>query len=839
MIINAINKFCAKHGPLTYTFIGVVIIIPFVFLYGDFGGALQGGSSRNPVMGKLYDRNFTRKEFLQHLQSIRISYYLEYQRYLPANNDQVLKALSQEILNRIRALHKAKKLGLDKVTSQEIQEKILNYKVFLENDEFDRSKFNKFRDEFLKLEKVSAQAFDQIVKENIIVERLEKQITESIISPDIEARASYVENFTKCNAQVSTFYSYKYMTEVEVNEEEVEEYFNKNLETTYRVPEQKQIQAVVFDANTYLESSEIAEEKLKEYYETNKQKNYAKKQIHLKHILVKTDPDDSEEVKLEKKAKLRDVVKNIKDQGSFDDLAEAHSEDDVTAEDGGDLGFMDLQFIRNQYGPNFEEKVTNLKLEDVSHVIESSVGFHIVQKIGERDIVPFSEVKDQINTVLKRQRDEKEAKKYYDTNKEEEYSNEEVHARHILLKFEPADTEEVKKEKREKLETILKEAREKKNFYELAKLHSEDPSNANKGGDLGYFTRGKMVKPFEDAAFTMKKGEISEIIETQFGYHIIEKIDERKVQPFSDVKEDIIRVQQQEKKDKAKAIAVEKATRFAIGVHSALENVPKDQKAKAFVDFCRQVDKDKEAVIPFESGFFTAEDYAIPKIPGATTKLIKEAVTLNLDNPLSEVIESGDFYYVCCWQASKDSYLPEFKEKDSKKDTLVLSKQAKKAERDLKNEKAIVKAKEECRKAYEEIHAKLESKIPFEEAKGEVAFSPTGEFSLSQGPRVANKELIQNEAKKTAPNTLVPPKDIANGAILIFIENHILPTDEEYDNIKSYWIPQFQYQQQQAALQNYYKELEKESNTQISEEWQFLFETLPEDGADTDSVDAT
>ena len=138
----------------------------------------------------------------------------------------------------------------------------------------------------------------------------------------------------------------------------------------------------------------------------------------------------------------------------------------------------------------------------------------------------------------------------YETNKESEYSNEEVHARHILIKVDPSDSDEVKAEKRERLENILKDARDGEDFYKLAKLHSEDDSNSDKGGDLGYFGRGRMVKPFEEMAFSMNVREISDIVETQFGYHIIEKIDERDMQPFSEVKSDIIRNLKQERKDK-------------------------------------------------------------------------------------------------------------------------------------------------------------------------------------------------------------------------------------------------------------------------------------------------
>ena len=232
---------------------------------------------RDPKIGEIYGKTITRKFFLDHLQAVRINFYLDYQRYLSTNNDQVVKALSPEVLNRMRALYKAKQLGIDRVTPDEIQEKILNYRVFQKDGEFDRSNFDEFRDNFLRAERLSAQDFDQIIKDNIVVDRIEKQITESIIVPQTEARAFYVENYTKCNAHVSTFYSYKYQSEIEVSEEEVEQYFNENLESKYRVPEQRQIQVVAFDSKKHLEIETIEDEKLKAYYDENKSADYSKK----------------------------------------------------------------------------------------------------------------------------------------------------------------------------------------------------------------------------------------------------------------------------------------------------------------------------------------------------------------------------------------------------------------------------------------------------------------------------------------------------------------------------------------------------------------------------------
>jgi peptidyl-prolyl cis-trans isomerase C len=119
-----------------------------------------------------------------------------------------------------------------------------------------------------------------------------------------------------------------------------------------------------------------------------------------------------------------------------------------------------------------------------------------------------------------------DVKKFYDENPQSFAVPDQVHAAHILLRVEQNATPEQKAEIKKRLEGIKADIQSKKiTFTEAAAKNSQDPSNAGKGGDLGFFGRGNMVKPFEDAAFATKPGEMSDVIETQFGYHIIQVIE--------------------------------------------------------------------------------------------------------------------------------------------------------------------------------------------------------------------------------------------------------------------------------------------------------------------------
>ena len=115
---------------------------------------------------------------------------------------------------------------------------------------------------------------------------------------------------------------------------------------------------------------------------------------------------------------------------------------------------------------------------------------------------------------------------FYEENKKRFVEQESVKASHILIKVASGDDDQVKADAKSEIQTILEKARGGEDFAELAREYSQGPS-APRGGDLGYFARGEMVKPFEDAAFSLEKGQISEVVETQFGYHIILSVDRK------------------------------------------------------------------------------------------------------------------------------------------------------------------------------------------------------------------------------------------------------------------------------------------------------------------------
>lgn len=169
----------------------------------------------------------------------------------------------------------------------------------------------------------------------------------------------------------------------------------------------------------------------------------------------------------------------------------------------------------------------------------------------ERSGITEAEVKEQFTQNLLRERvfdevakessvTEQALKDYYDKNKARYAEPEQVRARHILVRVAPKAEAAQVAERRKRAEEALKKIKGGQDFASVASEYSEDATKS-RGGDLGFFAKGRMVKPFEDVAWKLKKNEVSGLVETQFGFHIIQKTDHKRAsqKTFQDVKPQI------------------------------------------------------------------------------------------------------------------------------------------------------------------------------------------------------------------------------------------------------------------------------------------------------------
>lgn len=147
---------------------------------------------------------------------------------------------------------------------------------------------------------------------------------------------------------------------------------------------------------------------------------------------------------------------------------------------------------------------------------------------------------------------DEEARSFYENNEERFVQPERVKASHILLTVNKDDSGETRAQKKAEAERILGEIKKGADFADLARKYSDCPSK-QQGGDLGYFERGRMVPDFEKAAFGLKKGQMSGVVETQFGYHIIKTTDHAAAStvPFDQAKQNIVQYLTEQKKQES------------------------------------------------------------------------------------------------------------------------------------------------------------------------------------------------------------------------------------------------------------------------------------------------
>lgn len=240
---------------------------------------------------------------------------------------------------------------------------------------------------------------------------------------------------------------------------------------------------------------------------------------------------------------------------------------------------------------DFEELSTTLKQEEafVKMMEENKIDDEYLKAQIKKDktIQKFLDKKMEESKVT-----EEEAKKYYDEHIDD-FTKSEVKASHILISTRDAATQaplsdEEKAKKKEEAEAILKQAKSGKNFAELAQQHSEDPGSAKLGGDLGYFDKKRMVPEFTEAAFALKVGEVSDLVETEYGYHIIKLIDkkEAEVESFESVKQSI---KENLEYDKYNALVEElkgkaKIERSEENLKKVEEEIAKEREQKAKAD---------------------------------------------------------------------------------------------------------------------------------------------------------------------------------------------------------------------------------------------------------------
>lgn len=247
-------------------------------------------------------------------------------------------------------------------------------------------------------------------------------------------------------------------------------------------------------AAPYLKDKEVNEALLKEAYDRKL------KDVRASHILIKVKADPEPSDTLLAYRKIMKIRKRILRGEKFDDVAKLVSEDPSAKDNGGDLGYFSVfQMIYP-----FESAAYSTEPGNLSKPIRTRYGYHIIKVTDKRDAIG------------------------------------EIKVAHIMVIAKKGIKPEVMAQKKTKIEEAYGKLKAGEKFEDIVSQYSEDKKTSGKGGALPWFSTGKMVGVFDAAAGALKKkGDYSSIIQTEYGFHIIQLLDKKPVPQFDDIKSEL------------------------------------------------------------------------------------------------------------------------------------------------------------------------------------------------------------------------------------------------------------------------------------------------------------
>jgi peptidyl-prolyl cis-trans isomerase D len=382
--------------------------------------------------------------------------------------------------------------------------------------------------------------------------------------------------------------------------------------------------------------------------------------------------------------------------------------------------------------------------------------------------------------------DEKIAE-YYQGHPTEFKTEKRVKARHILIKVgEDADEKTVEAKKAEALK-VYKMAVEGKDFAALAGKFSQGPTK-DKGGELGWFTRDNMVKPFAEKAFSMKVGEISEPVRTRFGWHIIklEQIEEASTTPLKAASDGI---RQKLIDEKANALAYSKAEEVYDSVYDG------DDLGAA---------GEAHQVPVRTTDFFTAAKGPTGKQIGQPQKFAQIAFGLE-KMAISEIQELGNGYYLLQVTGRQDAAVPQLDKVAARvKEDLIKARQDQKAQEDAQNFLKNVRDGKSFADAGADF--KLESR-------------ETGFFARSGAiPRIGNEPRIQQDAFELTKEKPLMENAVKGrqGWFAFRLKDRQAPDDAGFEKGSASIMKRLTEQKRQDAFEGWLNDLKSRSNIEIN-----------------------
>ncbi|HEX5716293.1 MAG TPA: peptidyl-prolyl cis-trans isomerase, partial [Thermoanaerobaculia bacterium] len=471
-----------KH--LKWILVFVVLVFIF-FVWADFGTGIGNQGPGGPrVAAYVGDGEVTLTEFERQYRQLeglysqiygdRMTPELARQRGLP------MQALNQAVNMEI-LLAEARGMGLE-VTDAELRDNILQEPTFL--DEQGRFIGEDRYQELVRnrLGYASPSLFEQSLREELLVRKLMDILNANLYVSDKEVEEAYREQVERARIRYIQLPRARFAQNAQVTDAEVKDWFAKHTQE-YRLPEQREAAYLLIDPAQLAAKVPADEAAQRAYYEEHKEEYTQPEQVHARHILIKTEGrTDADAQKILEGARAR-----LAKGEDFAALARELSEEPAAKTSGGDLGF----FGRGQMVPAFEEAAFGAPPNALVGPIKSDFGWHLIQVLEKRPAgtQPFEQVRPMIGQRLTADRTAEMA---------------EAKARELAQRL--------AEDKPENADTLkpLANAAEGVTFGETGPFSRQEPVSG-----LGF------APAFNNAAFTLEKGGVSEAVQTPRGWTVL------------------------------------------------------------------------------------------------------------------------------------------------------------------------------------------------------------------------------------------------------------------------------------------------------------------------------
>lgn len=376
-----------------------VVVLAFIFLIPGVGlSPMSDTALPNDVLARVGDHEITVAEFQQEYTAQLQNYRLQSSGEV---SEEVLRSLGidrqilQGMIGRYTALTEAERLGLS-VSDAEVRQRILSLPVLQEDGQFVGEEMYR---RFLSLQRppLNPAQFEELVRSDIKRERLVNAITSWIAVSDEEVAEEHRRRNEKVKVEVVAFHGEDYRDQVEVSDEDIQALYN-DAPLAYEEPEKRKLRFLLVDESAIFEGITPTESEVQQYYDANSDQYTTPGQLRASQILLRTADKDESEVE----ARAAELVAQARGDANFGELAREHSEDEATAEEGGDLGFIG----RGRVLPEVEAAAFALGANEISDPVKSTLGFHIIRVTEKQEEItqPLDEVREAIENTLKNER---------------------------------------------------------------------------------------------------------------------------------------------------------------------------------------------------------------------------------------------------------------------------------------------------------------------------------------------------------------------------------------------------------------------------------------------------